>query len=165
MEDYVHDKEYFVGIDPSLSASGLVMINEQGEIVVEKLIKTFTEHYICIEQRLLDIMESITFLSGVLKLNCVYVEELPYLSKGGAIFERAGLMYMITSFLFSKDIAYSLIKPTTLKKWAVGKGNADKKMMMELSGERWGINFTDDNICDAYNLAQMCRHTEGDVKE
>jgi len=161
MNDIIHDKEYYVGIDPSLSATGLVMINDRGEIVEERLIDTYPEHYICIEQRLLDIMESIYFLSGVLKLECVYIEDMPYLSKGGAIFERCGLLYLITTFLFEREIPYKLIPATNLKKWAVGKGNADKNMMMMKSEERWGIKFTDDNICDAYNLAQMCKEKEG----
>ena len=159
---YIHDKEFYVGIDPSLSATGVVMINEEGVIAEERLINTYTEHYICIEQRLLDIMDSIIFLSGVMKLRYVYVEAMPYLSKGGAIFERCGLLYLITTFLFKREIPFKMIPPTTLKKWAVGKGNADKKMMMEKSGERWGIKFTDDNICDAYNLAQMCRADQGE---
>jgi len=165
IKEVVHDTEYYVGIDPSLNATGLVMINERGEIAEERLIDTYAEHYICSEQRLLDIMSSINFLSGVLKLKHVYVEALPYSSSSITLFERCGLLFLITTFLFEKEIPYTVIPPTSLKKWAVDKGNADKKMMMEISGKRWGINFTDDNICDAYNLAQMCRHVNGDVDE
>lgn len=160
----MNDKEYYVGIDPSLSATGLVMINDKGEIVEERLIKTYPENYICTEQRLLDIMNSILFLTGVMKLKSVYVEDLPYLSKGGAIFERAGLLYLITTFLFSNEIEYKLIGATTLKKWAVGKGNADKDMMIEGAIKRYNIKFDDDNLCDAFFLSQMCKHKLGDNK-
>jgi len=153
----IHDREYYVGIDPSLSATGLVMINERGEIVEQRLINTELENYLCIEQRLLDIMSSIIFLNGVMKLSYVYIEDLPYLSKGGAIFERAGLLYLITTFLFQNNIPYKLIKPTTLKKWSTGSGRADKADMMNEALTKYGIEFTDDNLCDAFFLSQMAR--------
>lgn len=159
-----HDKEYYVGIDPSLTATGLIMLNENGEIAVEKLIKTYTEHYICPEQRLLDIMDNIIFLNTVYKLKYVYVEALSYMSQSTTLFERCGLLYLITTFLFSNDIPFKLIPPKSLKKWAVNNGNASKEIMMIDSGIRWSIKFEDDNICDAYNLAQMSRYREGNYE-
>ena len=149
------NEEYYAGIDPSLTATGLVMINNEGEIVVEKLIKTERDVYLCSEQRILDIMEDIIFLKNVRYLQRVFVEDLSYMSQSTSLFERCGLLYLISTFLFKNDIDYKKIPPKSLKKWAVGNGNADKKMMMEKSEIRWGIKFTDDNICDAYNLSQM----------
>jgi len=151
------DEIYYAGIDLSLNATGLVMINNHGEIVEQKLIDTYTENYLCVEQRLLDILSEIKFLTCVNKLEKVYIEGLSYNSPGVTFHERCGLLYLVTTLLFDNDVIYKLIPPKTLKKWAVDNGNADKTIMMELSEKRWGIKFTDDNICDAYNLSQMAR--------
>ena len=150
---------FFVGIDPSLNATGLVLIDAKGKIHEEKLIHTINENYLCIEQRLLDILNDIkiSLLSVNLKAACI--EGLSYFSISPTLYERCGLLYLITTFLFENDIPFKLIPPKSLKKWAVGNGNADKKIMMNQSGKRWGINFIDDNICDAFNLAQMSRLT------
>ncbi len=155
--NFYKDKDYYVGIDPSLNATGLVMINDQGEVVEERLITTYPDNYLCIEQRLLDILNDIKFVSCVGKLRKINIEALSFMSPGITFHERCGLLFLITTFLFDNEIEFETIPPKSLKKWAVGKGNADKKVMMELSEKRWGVKFTDDNICDAYNLAQMAR--------
>ena len=74
----------FVGIDPSLSATGLVMINENQEILEQRLIKTYpmsAKVYLCSEQRILDIFNETIFLHGVAHLVTVYIEDVGYMSK------------------------------------------------------------------------------------
>lgn len=45
-----------------------------------------------------------------------------------------------------------LINPKTVKKWATGNGNADKKMMIDFCIKRWGIQPCDDNEADATHI-------------
>jgi Holliday junction resolvasome RuvABC endonuclease subunit len=40
----------------------------------------------------------------------------------------------------------------TIKKWATGDGNADKKKMIEYCKRRWGIEPIDDNESDAIHI-------------
>ena len=50
------------------------------------------------------------------------------------------------------DIPLVKINPVSLKAWATGKGNADKKMMMDACRKRWHIEPCDDNESDAAHL-------------
>lgn len=50
------------------------------------------------------------------------------------------------------DVALIKINPTHLKLWATGKGNADKKMMVDACEKRWHIEPQDDNEADAVHL-------------
>lgn len=45
-----------------------------------------------------------------------------------------------------------LINPKSVKKWATGDGNADKKKMIEFCEKRWNIEPIDDNEADATHI-------------
>jgi len=148
-------EKHYIGIDPSLKGNAVVIINDSEEIVHEHLINTYKECYINPEQRILDIFEQIKYISNVIRLEKVYIEGLAYSSNSITLFERCGLMYLITTHLLKNNINYSIIAPTMLKKWHTTDGHADKKLMMRVAKCKYNIDFKDDNICDAYCLAIM----------
>lgn len=47
------------------------------------------------------------------------------------------------------------VPPTSLKKYATGKGNASKHEVVLAAYKQWGVEFTDDNAADAYCLARL----------
>jgi len=144
---------YFVGIDPSLIGTGIVMINEDGEIVEQKLISTSSDTPT--EKRLLDILENLSFIKKVPRLVKVYMEDLAYFSKSSRLFELAGLHFLIRTYFFKTNIQIKIIPPKTLKKFVTNNGNAKKNLMLLKCYKRWGESFEDDNICDAYCLARL----------
>ena len=148
-------EKFFIGIDPSLKGNAVVIINDSGKINYEQLISTDKECYLNPEQRILDIFEQLEYMVYVIRLKKIYIEGLAYSSNSATLFERCGLMYLIVTHLLKNDIDYSIIPPTQLKKWHTTDGYADKKFMMRVAKCKYGINFTDDNICDAYCLAMM----------
>jgi len=154
-EEWENLEKFFIGIDPSLKGNAVVIINDSGEIVKEHLVSTDKECYINSEQRVLDIFQQIEYISNAVRLESVYVEGLAYSSQSTTLFERCGLLYMITTHLMKHDINYSIIPPTQLKKWHTTDGHADKKMMMRVAKCKYNIDFQDDNICDAYCLAML----------
>lgn len=58
-----------------------------------------------------------------------------------------------------------LIPPSTLKKYATGKGNSKKQEMLLQMYKRWGVEFTDDNAADAYALARLAAGAANDPVE
>lgn len=64
--------------------------------------------------------------------------------------EFRGILYYLCAQLGLPDPKFINVK--TVKKWATGDGNADKKKMMEYCVKRWGIAPIDDNMADAVHI-------------
>lgn len=54
--------------------------------------------------------------------------------------------------LMDMRIPYGTLMPASLKKYATGKGNGDKVPMAIAALKRGGMEFSDDNQCDAWWL-------------
>lgn len=61
-----------------------------------------------------------------------------------------------------RDMEFTAIHSATLKKWATGRGNADKADMMKVAAEHLGRQPIDDNEADAVLLALMTNEEYGD---
>lgn len=53
------------------------------------------------------------------------------------------------------------VSPTTLKKWATGKGACDKSAVVSSLTKRYGVEFDSDNEADAYALARLAYQIGG----
>lgn len=51
----------------------------------------------------------------------------------------------------------TIVSPSALKQFVTGKGNASKRDMVKAVREKWGQNWLDHNLADAYGLAQMAQ--------
>ena len=144
----------FAGVDLSLNGTAVVIIDEQGKILNKIRLKTKSEDLI--ETRLLFIAEKvITFLNSQ-KLERIYIEGLSYSSSGQSTMELAGLHYIVRCAIHnSTDFTYKMISPPTLKKFVSGVGNCKKNLMLLYAFKKFGEEFNDDNICDAYCLARL----------
>lgn len=148
---------FYAGIDPSLTGNAVVIIDEKGKIQAGEVITTYKDCYINDDQRIIDIFDQVKSTLRIYPLTAVYVEGLSYMSVSQSLFERCGLLYLITTHLFRQDVKYKVVPPTSLKKFVTTDGHADKKFMMRVVKCRWGIDFQDDNLCDAFGLAQMAK--------
>jgi len=79
---------------------------------------------------------------------------------------RAGTTGMVhgavRTMLQEEGIPYGLIPPSSLKKYATGNGNASKSDMAVAAFKRGGVEFTDDNQCDAWWAHAMARDLVGE---
>lgn len=65
-------------------------------------------------------------------------------------------MALVSSLGICKPIAFpTLVAPQQVKKFATGRGNAKKNEMLLAVYKKWGVDLTDDNLCDAYTLARV----------
>ncbi len=148
----------FLGIDPALSNTAYVLIDEEYNVLNKKVITTHpisSNVYINSEQRILDIFERFEFIPMVENLESVFIEDIGYMSKDRYLFERVGLLFMIRCFLFKENIKTTVIAPKSLKKQITGNGNADKQKMIDSINEQFGILWEVDHLADAYGLAVM----------
>ena len=144
----------FIGIDPSLTENAVVCLDENGEILESKLIKTDSKSEI--EDRINYIYNSIYNIINKYEDNkLINIEGLAFGAKGNAITQLAGLHYFVRINLKNNNLEYKIIPPTTLKKFVTGRGNCKKELMLLKIYKRWRVEFDNNNLADSYGLAKM----------
>lgn len=69
--------------------------------------------------------------------------------------ERAGLWWLVTHALWTRDIAYAVASPASRAKYATGKGNAGKADVIRETTRRFGWFAGGEDEADALVLAAM----------
>jgi len=151
-------KKLFCGIDPSLSGTGLVIINENNEILEQQLITT-TNHkndIYDIEKRIIYITKNLECLLKYKNdLKLILIEGISFGSRGDGAAQLAALNYAIRIWLFLSGFKYDNSSPSTLKKFVTGKGNCKKNLMLKEVYKKWAVDLNDDNLADSYALARF----------
>lgn len=137
-----------VGIDLSLTSTGTCTLIEDKHTT--SLIKTKKKG--C--SRLIHIRNEIVNILDDIDPDLVVVEGYSYGSKGHA-FSIGELGGLIKEMLFSCLFNTVIVPPTCLKKFVTAKGNSGKEIMLVKTLVKYGIEFGDDNLCDAFGLAKM----------
>lgn len=156
-----------IGIDLSLTGTGVVVL-EDGEIVVEKLIKskptkkkTYTEEI----ERILGIKIEIIKIIEKYEPNLVLIEGMAFMARNTtALVQLAGLNYLIREYLFQYNIPFAIVAPTSLKKFITGSGGSKKDVMLMEIYKKYNIAFVDDNIADAFSLAKIGEALNSDMQ-
>lgn len=66
-----------------------------------------------------------------------------------------GFLAVLAAFCEERCIPYEGVTVQAIKKFATGKGNADKDAVMAAVKEKWGFNPKDDNEADALALLHL----------
>ena len=149
-----------LGLDLSLTETGFCAYDlATGQILESGVIKTDKKKFKDGDEldRLLHICSEIIDLTGKHDIEFAVLEGFSFGSRGQALFQIAGLSYLVRYHLKCVDIDYSLVPPTALKKWVTKKGNAPKEVMMLHAYKRWKKSFDNNNMCDAFCL---CKYHE-----
>lgn len=99
--------------------------------------------------------------SLVNKTDKVTIEGFSYGSRGRGVSTQYGIGWILRYVLYYAGVDFIEIPPTTLKKFATGKGNAKKEDMILPIYKRYGFEDKSDNVRDAYVLAQIARALDG----
>ena len=144
----------FVGLDPSINATGVVILDDCGNIVEQRTFSVKDKDKI-FEKSLIKYEKEIGFITKILNLGSVYIEGPAYQSTGQVILQLGAIHFLTRVYFYKKNVNYKVIAPGTLKKFVTGKGNSKKELMLLKTYKKWGVEFEDNNICDAYGLARM----------
>ena len=142
----------FVGVDPSINATGLIILDEKATIIEQKLFSVKAETF---EESLMKYEKEVEFIPNIVNLQAVHIEGPSYQSTGQSVLQMGAIHFLLRLFLYKKNINYKVIAPGTLKKFVTGKGNSKKELMLLKVYKKWGVEFEDHNLCDAYGLARM----------
>lgn len=144
--------KYYVGIDPSLTGTAIVVIDHDGTIKECLRITTSykeMERLLVIRNRVLDIITSY-------KPCLVGMEGYAFgaKQKREAMGELGGILKIS---MFEVGIKYIIVPPTTVKKFATGKGNAKKDHMLLAVYKKWGHEFKTNDEADAFVIASITK--------
>jgi crossover junction endodeoxyribonuclease RuvC len=154
METKCKKETLFVGLDPSINATGVIILDDCENIIEQKTFSVKDKDKL-FERSLIKYEEEIDFIAKIINLGSVYIEGPSYQSAGQAILQMGALHFITRVYLYRANVNYKVIAPGTLKKFVTGKGNSKKDLMLLKTYKRWGVEFDDHNVCDAYGLARM----------
>jgi len=129
----------FVGVDPSYNGFGIIVLDKEGEIIEQKLLKSDTKKEV--EERILELEEGFKFIPNIMCLHSVCIEGPAYSSQGAFVLQMGALHFYLRIFLFKKGIKFKVVAPGTLKKFVTGTGVAKKELMLLKTYKKWGAEF------------------------
>lgn len=142
-----------IGLDLSITATGICGIDGECMTVGGKATDG--------DARLVAIATAVELAALPLgaDVDLVVIEDIPTHAKSAGI--TAMVHGSVRPRLIAIGVPYALVTPATLKKYATGKGNADKTAMALALYKRTGIELADDNQVDAWFLRAAGLHYLG----
>lgn len=141
----------FVGIDPSLKSTGVVILDEKGKVVEQFALPIGTEEepqkYMRIAKQIRKHLDPST--------DKVLIEAFSFGSKGAGVSKMYGIGWTIRIMLVEQGFKWGEVAPTALKKFASGKGQAKKEDMILPVYKKWGFESTVNDITDAFVLSRV----------
>lgn len=150
----------YLGIDPSFTGTGAVIIDENKKIVLSRLISSDpTKNWRDQVRRILDL--------GVRLWSVIEnVDEKLYMCMEGYSYGSVPRAHMMGELgqqyrqvLLDAEEAFHhkaiIVPPTTLKKFVTGSGKASKISVCTTLAEEYGSIYDNDNCYDALGLAQI----------
>lgn len=148
-----------LGVDPSLTATALCCAPSRSERAGFTVSRTRASEPGTVVKldRMRTQVSAITDAAGGSHL--VVVEAPSFASQGSATRDLAGLWWLMFDALCRLDVPLGVVPPSVLKKWATGKGTADKFLVGQAIARRWpAVELRSDDEADALVLASIGLH-------
>lgn len=143
----------YLGLDMSLTGTGLVIIDDQYSILEKKVLHVEakdTERLLFIEEIFLKTLEP---FKDTIKLAGI---ETPAFRAEGHLFNIGELNGVLKLHLFKMGIKSIGISPLSAKKFISGSAKEKIKGVLILDlFKNFGVELRDDNIADAYSMARI----------
>lgn len=142
----------WLGIDQSLTATGLCLIDADGKVVAHETVDPGdlrgVERLAFVKARVVSLLAR--------RVVFVALEGYSYNSVG-RVFELGEVGGVLRLTVFEHGLQHVVLPPASLKKFATGNPGAEKEEMIE-AAKQAGFNASDDNQADAFFLSQIARH-------
>lgn len=160
----------FIGLDPSVTHTGLVILSPRGDILCQQAIlskpsKDGWRGQVRREQKIVSqiktVIDQTMKLHGMAVIFCEDYAPSRYAKSSIPTIELGGLLRAMLAML---PDTVEFVSPATLKQFATGKGNSDKVAVAVALSKRFGVDFGgDDNIWDAYALSRLALAVSGNL--
>lgn len=149
--------ERFVGIDPSTKTGLVILEDNKVHTAIEIIPKEEKDPH-----RFIEIAK--TVMNYVTENDVICIEGFSYGSRGAAVSVQYGIGWILRSELIKAGLNYYEVPPSSVKKFATGRGNVKKDEMVLPIYKRWGFEHNSDNVRDAFVLAQIARALNGQAE-
>lgn len=150
-----------LGLDLSLTATGLALLDTDDRLVADTWTHVTHPGGDTIRTRLARLDDIVDHVKTIDRVALVVVEgpSLGQRAQSGT-FERAGLWWLTVAALAERDVRVVEVPPSTLKRYATGKGNASKDAVLLAVARRYPhVDVQSNDEADALILAAMgARH-------
>lgn len=143
-----------IGLDPSLTSTGIALVDGHVDVI-----RTSELHGMV---RLDAICRSMVRALGAGPVDLVAIEGYSMGSKGQAIFDLGELGGVLRHAIWSLGLPWVDIAPNSLKKYATGRGDADKTRMVVAARDRLDYGGYSPDEADALWLRAAGRQILGD---
>ena len=148
----------YVGIDQSMTGTGVVVFDEQANLLGENLIETKAgTHPMDEVHRIVTLFAEthkfVTSLSNGRKV-CAVMEDFAF-SQTNQMAKLGGLGWHFRIMMSRTDWHFGVCGTQILKKFVTGKGTSEKEQVMLNCYKRWTFDPSDNNIADAYVLGRI----------
>lgn len=160
---------YVLGIDPSLTATGVARITQDGKVATAHFGRkgrrgeTLSERASRIAQITVDVAlwaRWTTFSTPEL----LVIEGMSYGSRGGSVQDRAHLWWLLVEMAVAPhdEVPVVEVAPAQRARWAASSGRADKAAVAAAMVRLWpGYEPCCENCFDALALASIAAHKLG----
>lgn len=155
-----------IGIDPSLTGTGLAYLDTDDHLVIPTETLTSKPNGTTLDDRrhrLLTIAEAIIYKAVAAGTHLAVIEapSLGQARQGGTL-DRHGLWWLLITRLAEARIDTAAVPPSCRAKYATGKGNAGKDEVLLAVARRYPhVDVRDNNQADALVLAAIGAHLAG----
>lgn len=147
-----------LGIDPSLSSTGICIMSDDGLVIDSIAIQPISKG----SERLAVFHQSLKIIIAKYDIHDIraFIEGYAFGANNQreALGELGGVLRLE---LYDGNIPVVVVQPTALKKFATGKGNADKILMGVQLMKEFGLEYPTSDQTDAYWLALFGRAYHG----
>ena len=146
-----------LGLDLSLVSSGIVVL-ENDKITLKKTIKSKPVGDKPIDElkRIRKIVEEIEYVISEHNPTIAVIEGMAFMARNTtALVQLAALNYFTRALLMDYRVPFYLCAPTTLKRFATGKGNSEKDHIILAAYKEYGVDGIDNNVADALFLSKI----------
>lgn len=148
-----------VGIDPSLTSTGIAVRARNGTVAVHRIESTGSATATWEERRTRLAQLAVSITAELPSDAFVVIEAPSYGSVGGAAFDRTGLWWFAYQALYAKGCRVIPVSPSQRAKYATGNGRASKDKVLAAAIRRYmDIDITGNDVADAVVLMAIgCR--------
>lgn len=141
-----------VGIDASLTNTGIVVIEDKGMLLQPVYFSTVITSQVAGVRRLIDLRNQVH--SCLVDADLIVIEGYAYAAANQA--HQVGEFGGVLRVMFHEEgFSWIEVAPSQLKQFACGNGNAPKELILQQVYKRWGVEMKTSHEADAYVLARL----------